>query len=87
MAQNPYDPRKRTDLSRRQQILLQFTAEVVHGTNTSLIDTLVAPNYLQHTHGSGRAGRAYASMSARYRLTARVARSGGRSSSWRTATS
>jgi predicted SnoaL-like aldol condensation-catalyzing enzyme len=54
MALNPYDPLKRTDLSRREQILLQFTAEVVHGTNTALIDTLVAPDYMQHTHGVGQ---------------------------------
>ncbi|HTY51213.1 MAG TPA: hypothetical protein VMB48_16115 [Steroidobacteraceae bacterium] len=54
MAANPYDPLKRTDLSRRERILLQFTAEVVHGTQTSLIDTLVAPDYRQHTHGVGQ---------------------------------
>lgn len=54
MALNPYDPLKRKDLSRREQILLQFTAEVVHGTNTSLIDTLVAADYMQHTHGVGQ---------------------------------
>jgi len=58
MAANPYDPLKRKDLSRREQILLQFTAEVVHGTNLALIDTLVAPDYIQHTHGvaQGREG-------------------------------
>lgn len=54
MALNPYDPLKRKNLSRREQILLQFTAEVVHGTNTSLIDTLVAADYMQHTHGVGQ---------------------------------
>lgn len=54
MAPNPYDPLKRTDLSRRERILLQFTAEVVHGTNMSLIDALVAPDYMQHTHGVGQ---------------------------------
>jgi len=54
MAPNPYDPLKRTDLSRRERILLQFTAEVLHGTNTALIDSLVAPDYLQHTHGVGQ---------------------------------
>lgn len=54
MAANPYDPLERTDLSRRERILLRFTAEVVHGTNTSLIDTLVAPDYRQHTHGVGQ---------------------------------
>lgn len=54
MAPNPYDPLKRNDLSRRERILLQFTAEVVHGTNMSLIDTLVAPDYMQHTHGVGQ---------------------------------
>lgn len=54
MAHNPYDPRERTDLSPRERILLRFTAEVVHGTNTSLIDTLVAENYVQHTHGVGQ---------------------------------
>jgi len=54
VALNPYDPLKRTDLSRRERILLQFTAEVVHGTNFSLIDTLVAPDYVQHTHGVGQ---------------------------------
>ncbi len=54
MTANPYDPLKRTDLSRREQILLRFTAEVLHGTNTGLIDTLVAPDYLQHTHGVGQ---------------------------------
>jgi predicted SnoaL-like aldol condensation-catalyzing enzyme len=54
VAANPYDPLKRTDLSRRERTLLQFTAEVVHGTNLSLIDTLVAPDYVQHTHGVGQ---------------------------------
>jgi predicted SnoaL-like aldol condensation-catalyzing enzyme len=49
-----YDPLKRTDLSRRERALLQFTAEVVHGSNTSLIDTLVAADYMQHTHGVGQ---------------------------------
>jgi predicted SnoaL-like aldol condensation-catalyzing enzyme len=53
-ALNPYDPLKRDNLSRREQILLKFTAEVVHGSNTSLIDTLVAPDYMQHTHGVGQ---------------------------------
>lgn len=58
MTLNRYDPLKRTDLSRREQILLQFTAEVVHGTNTALIDSLIAPDYIQHTHGvaQGREG-------------------------------
>ena len=58
MLPNPFDPLKRTDLSRRERVLLEFTAEVVHGTNTSLIDTLVAPDYIQHTHGvaQGREG-------------------------------
>lgn len=51
---NPFDPLERTDLSRRERILLEFTAEVVHGTNTSLIDTLVAADYIQHTHGVGQ---------------------------------
>ena len=63
MAENPYDPLKRTDLSKREKILLQFTGEVVHGTNLALIDTLVAEDYMQHTHGvgQGRAGiRKYA---------------------------
>lgn len=54
MTANPYDPRKRTDLSRREQVLLKFTDEVVHGTNLDLIDTLVAPDYVQHTHGVGQ---------------------------------
>ncbi len=58
MASNPYDPLKRTDLSTREKILLRFTAEVVHGTNVGLIDTLVASDYMQHTHGvaQGREG-------------------------------
>jgi predicted SnoaL-like aldol condensation-catalyzing enzyme len=54
VALNPYDPLKRTDLSRRERALLQFTAQVVHGSNLSLIDTLVAPDYMQHTHGVGQ---------------------------------
>jgi predicted SnoaL-like aldol condensation-catalyzing enzyme len=54
MAANPHDPLKRTDLSRREKILLKFTGEVVHGPNTALIDTLVAPDYQQHTHGVGQ---------------------------------
>ena len=54
MTLNPYDPLKRTDLSPRERILLRFTAEVVHGPNTELIDTLVAPDYIQHTHGVGQ---------------------------------
>jgi len=54
VASNPYDPLKRDDLSRRELLLLKFTAEVVHGTNTSLIDTLVAADYVQHTHGVGQ---------------------------------
>lgn len=54
MHPNPYDPAKRTDLSRRQKILLQFTGEVIHGGNTDLIDVVVSPDYIQHTHGAGQ---------------------------------
>ena len=54
MLPNPYDPRQRTNLSKRERVLLQFTAEVLHGTNYALIDTLVAPDYRQHTHGVGQ---------------------------------
>jgi predicted SnoaL-like aldol condensation-catalyzing enzyme len=54
MHPNPYDPAKRTDLSLRQRILLQFTGEVIHGTNIALIDEVVASDYIQHTHGAGQ---------------------------------
>ncbi|MGH8218436.1 MAG: hypothetical protein ACREUT_07720 [Steroidobacteraceae bacterium] len=38
MTPNPYDPLKRDDLSRRERILLEFTAEVVHGTSDQLAE-------------------------------------------------
>ncbi len=78
MASNPYDPLKRTDLSTREKILLRFTAEVVHGTNVGLIDTLVAPDYMQHPMASRRVGRESASTSPRYRCAVRGVSSGAR---------
>lgn len=53
MVPNPYDPLKR-NLTQREKNFLQFTGEVVHGHNFDLIDTLVAPDYIQHTHGVGQ---------------------------------
>ena len=54
MYPNPYDPWQRADLSKREQIVLLLTNEVLHGDNDALIDELVAENYVQHTHGIGQ---------------------------------
>jgi predicted SnoaL-like aldol condensation-catalyzing enzyme len=52
--ENPYDPWKRTDLSERERIVLEFTDGVLHGDRMELIDRYVAPDYVQHTPGIGQ---------------------------------
>jgi predicted SnoaL-like aldol condensation-catalyzing enzyme len=54
MIPNPYDPWTRTDLSPREQLVLRFTDEVLHGDNDDLIDQVVSPHYRQHTDGIGQ---------------------------------
>lgn len=54
MLPNPYDPWLRTDLTPREKIVLRFTNEVLHGDNDALINELVSPDYVQHTHGIGQ---------------------------------
>lgn len=54
MESNSYDPRKRTDLSKREKIVLRFMDDCMHGDDLSLIDTLMAEDYIQHTPGIGQ---------------------------------
>jgi predicted SnoaL-like aldol condensation-catalyzing enzyme len=54
MQPNPFDPRKRNDLTPREKIVLRFTDEVLHGDNMDLIDEIVSPDYRQHTSGIGQ---------------------------------
>jgi predicted SnoaL-like aldol condensation-catalyzing enzyme len=55
---NPYDPWQRTDLTANERTLLTFMRDCMHGDDLSLIDTLVAEDYIQHTPGiaQGREG-------------------------------
>ncbi|MDJ0931489.1 nuclear transport factor 2 family protein [Breoghania sp.] len=50
---NPYDPFARTDLTANEHALLTFMDKCMHGGDLSLIDTMVAPDYIQHTPGIG----------------------------------
>jgi predicted SnoaL-like aldol condensation-catalyzing enzyme len=54
MIENPYDPRKRSDLTENEQRTLRFMAECLHGDNVDLIDAYVAEDYIQHTPGIGQ---------------------------------
>ena len=54
MLPNPYDPRLRTDLSKREALVLRFTDEVLHGDNLALVDEAISPDYRQHTDGIGQ---------------------------------
>lgn len=51
---NPYDPWARDDLSANERTLLIFMRDCMHGDDLSLIDTLVAKDYIQHTPGIGQ---------------------------------
>jgi predicted SnoaL-like aldol condensation-catalyzing enzyme len=51
---NPYDPLKRTDLSANERLVLEFTGRCIHGGDESLIETMVSPDYVQHTEGIGQ---------------------------------
>ncbi|XDA96970.1 nuclear transport factor 2 family protein [Sulfitobacter sp. LCG007] len=53
MEANPYDPWKR-ELSANEKTLLTFMRDCMHGDDLSLIDTLVAEDYIQHTPGIGQ---------------------------------
>ncbi len=33
---------------------MDFTDQVLHGDNVGMIDEVVAPDYIQHTHGAGQ---------------------------------
>jgi len=54
MKENPYDPRKRTNLTENEQRALRFMDECLHGDNFDLIDEYVAEEYIQHTPGIGQ---------------------------------
>jgi predicted SnoaL-like aldol condensation-catalyzing enzyme len=54
MIANPYDPWARNDLSANEKTLLVFMRDCMHGDDLSLIDTLVAEEYVQHTPGIGQ---------------------------------
>lgn len=58
ITENPYDPWKRTDLTKREKIVLKFMDECLHGENMDLIDKYIAEDYIQHTPncGQGREG-------------------------------
>ena len=51
---NPYDPRLRTDLTRNERVVLEFTGDCIHGGDASLIERYIAPDYTQHTAGIGQ---------------------------------
>ena len=54
MYKNPYDPRKREDLTENERRVLHFMEECLHGDNDDLIDLYVAEDYIQHTPGIGQ---------------------------------
>lgn len=54
MEPNPWDPSARDDLSPNERTLLRFMRDCMHGDDLSLIDTLVAEDYIQHTPGIGQ---------------------------------
>jgi predicted SnoaL-like aldol condensation-catalyzing enzyme len=54
MEVNPYDPFVRTDLSANEKVMMSFMTNCMHGDDLSLIDTLVAKDYIQHTPGIGQ---------------------------------
>jgi predicted SnoaL-like aldol condensation-catalyzing enzyme len=51
---NPYDPRDRQDLTKRERIVLEFTSRILHGDELHRIEEYVAPDYRQHTPGIGQ---------------------------------
>lgn len=51
---NPYDPRLRTDLTRNERVVLEFTGDCIHGGDERLIERYIAPDYVQHTMGIGQ---------------------------------
>lgn len=53
-APNPWDPWTRTDLSANERTLLVFMRDCMHGDDLSLIDRMVAEDYIQHTPGIGQ---------------------------------
>ena len=54
MRENPYDPRKRKDLTENEKRVLHFMEDCLHGDNEDLIDRYVAEDYIQHTPGIGQ---------------------------------
>jgi predicted SnoaL-like aldol condensation-catalyzing enzyme len=54
MKDNPYDPRKRENLSENERRVLHFMEACLHGQNEDLIDLYVAEDYIQHTPGIGQ---------------------------------
>jgi hypothetical protein len=50
MIENPYDPRKRTDLTQNEKRSIRFMGVCLQGDNVSLIDEYVAANYIQYTY-------------------------------------
>jgi predicted SnoaL-like aldol condensation-catalyzing enzyme len=54
LTDNPYDPRKRRDLTENERRFLHFTRECLHGDDDSLIEKYVAEDYIQHTPGIGQ---------------------------------
>ncbi len=54
MKPNPWDPWARDDLTPNERTLLRFMRDCMHGDDLSLIDTLVAEDYIQHTPGIGQ---------------------------------
>lgn len=54
MEPNPWDPWARQDLTENERTVLTFMRDCMHGDDLSLIDTLVAEDYIQHTPGIGQ---------------------------------
>ena len=46
MEPNPYDPWSRDDLTENEKTVLRFMDEIMHGDDLSLLDELVAEDYI-----------------------------------------
>ncbi|HEY7625428.1 MAG TPA: nuclear transport factor 2 family protein [Ilumatobacteraceae bacterium] len=54
MFDNPWDPRRRDDLTENERVVMHFTNNCLHGDDMSLVDRYVSEDYTQHTPGIGQ---------------------------------
>lgn len=54
MFDNPWDPRRRDDLTDNERVVMHFTNDCLHGDDISLVDRYVSERYTQHTPGIGQ---------------------------------